>query len=226
MKDASQYPITTPYGNVPGYPLNNGFHNGIDYGCPTGTPIVVNGVTIGLSGATGYVTGPHLHVGKWSGGTVMDPGVGGGFHFNSAKVTEINEDATNGKYVRVQGDGYSWVYLHMSDNNKVSVGQVLEGDDMADKVDVNMSRVLQHGILGRNGLDGRPDALAGQTDSPWVGEELTASFVMSIYNSPEAQQWRGSQTDPTSIVGINKQLKQKDSDYVEATVYVKKGDIK
>jgi hypothetical protein len=125
--DASSFPITTPYGQVAGYPLNNGFHNGIDYGCPTGTPIKVNGVTIGLSGSTGYATGPHLHIGRWVNGKVTDPGVGGGFKFNSAVVTEINQDTTNGKYVRVQGDGASWVYLHMSDNSKVSVGQVLQG---------------------------------------------------------------------------------------------------
>jgi murein DD-endopeptidase MepM/ murein hydrolase activator NlpD len=50
-----EYTITTPFGWVYGYPLNQtdpinhpgqGFHNGIDYGCPTGTPVVVNGVAI------------------------------------------------------------------------------------------------------------------------------------------------------------------------------------
>lgn len=126
----TDYPVTTPYGYVIGYPLNNGFHQGIDYGCPVGTPAVVNGVTIGLSGNSGESTGPHCHVGKWLNGAVQNPGVGNGFSFNSAVVTEINEDATNGKYVRVQGDGFSWVYLHLSDNSKVKVGQVLQGDSM------------------------------------------------------------------------------------------------
>lgn len=137
MKDASQFPVTELYGCQPGYPLNQnlcppgqGFHNGIDYGCPVGTPIVVNGVVIGLSGATGIVTGPHVHVGRWVNGKSTDPGVGNGFTFNSAVVTEINEDPTNGKYVRVQGDDASWVYLHMSDNSKVKVGQELKGENM------------------------------------------------------------------------------------------------
>lgn len=125
----NNFPITTPYGQVPGYPLNNGFHQGIDYGCPVGTPVIVNGVTIGLSGNTGYSSGLHCHVGKWLGGVVQNPG-NGGFSFTSAVVTEINQDATNGKYVRVQGDGYSWVYLHLSDNSLVKVGQVLEGEVM------------------------------------------------------------------------------------------------
>lgn len=127
MADASTYPITTPYGQVAGYPLNNGFHNGIDYGCPVGTPVVVNGVTIGLSGATGYVTGPHLHVGRWIGGTVTNPV--GGFHFNNAVVTQISSDSVNGNYVRIQADGASWVYLHLS-KQLVTVGQVLQGGNM------------------------------------------------------------------------------------------------
>lgn len=133
MSNVTDFPITELFGCQPGYPLNRnlcppgqGYHNGIDYGCPTGTPIVVNGVTIGISGATGAVTGPHCHVGKWVGGNSVNPGVGNGFKFNNAVVTEVGQDAVNGKYVRVQGDGASWVYLHMSDNGKVKVGQVLQ----------------------------------------------------------------------------------------------------
>lgn len=130
MATAKDYPITQPYGYDPSYPLNNGFHRGIDYGCPTGTPIVVNGVTIGLSGATGAVTGPHLHLGKWNGTQVLDPGVGNGFQFNSAVVSDVGSDSTNGKYVKIMGDGYTWVYLHMSDNSKVTIGQQLKGGTM------------------------------------------------------------------------------------------------
>lgn len=144
MKTAKDYPITEGFGCQPGYPLNQGqcpkgygFHNGIDYGCPNGTPIVVNGITIGLSGSTGYVTGPHLHIGRWVNGKVTNPGIGKGFTFKSAKVTEINEDAVNGKYVRVQADGASWIYLHMSNNTKVKVGQVLKGEEMPTKKDID-----------------------------------------------------------------------------------------
>lgn len=159
--DASQYPITTPFGWVDGYPLNQdaahpgqGFHNGIDYGCPAGTPVVVNGVTIGLSGNTGYSTGAHCHVGRWVGGKSTDPGVGGGFHFDDATVTECKEDATNGKYVRVQADGASWVYLHLSDNTLVSPGQEL-------KKEADMPELLNKGdvinfykqLLGRDPSD-------------------------------------------------------------------------
>lgn len=130
---AKDFPITTPYGWVAGYPLNHdpahpgqGFHKGIDYGCPSNTPVIVNGVTIGLSGATGTATGPHLHVGRWVGGQVTDPGVGNGFNFASAVVTETGENSVDGKFVRVQADGASWVYLHLSQQNVIK-GKVLEG---------------------------------------------------------------------------------------------------
>lgn len=183
MASAQDYPITTPYGQVAGYPLNNGFHNGIDYGCPTGTPVVVNGVTIGLSGATGYATGPHLHVGRWVGGTVTNPV--GGFQFNSAIVTQVASDATNGNYVRIQADGASWVYLHLS-KQLVSVGQVLQGGNVADKISLATARILAEDILGRD----RGSTHAGTGDSDLnanhVGKDLTNSYIMYLWQSPEA----------------------------------------
>lgn len=126
MRDASQFLITQPYGYDPTYPLNNGQHRGIDYGCPTGTPVVVNGVTIGLSGATGAVTGPHLHVGRFVNGAATDPGVGKGFQLDGATVFDTGYDTTNGNYVRINGSGALWVYLHLSKIN-VTKGQQLKG---------------------------------------------------------------------------------------------------
>ena len=122
------YPVTTPFGQVAGYPLNNGFHNGIDYGYPMGTPVIVNGVTIGISNNTGATTGPHLHVGKFVNGVVQDPGVGNGFQFNSAVVYDTGEDATNGIFVRLTADGALWNYLHLQEV-LVTKGQIL-GEEM------------------------------------------------------------------------------------------------
>lgn len=211
--NVQDFPITTSYGWVKGYPLHldpvnhpgYGFHQGIDYGCPSGTPVIINGVTIGLSGSTGYSSGPHCHVGKWSGGQVLDPGVGNGFSFQSAIVTQVDEDNSDGKFVRVQGDGFSWVYCHLSDNSKVKVGQILKGEEVADIIDENLSKILQHGILARNGVAGRTYSLDGSTGTPWVGTELTAKFINDIFNSTEAQEWRDSD-NADSVKGINKRL--------------------
>lgn len=178
--DASQYPITTPYGKVAGYPLNNGFHNGIDYGCPVGTPVVVNGVTIGLSGATGYVTGPHLHVGRWVNGQVTDPGVGGGFHFNSAVVTEVSHDATNGNFVRIQGDGASWVYLHLS-KQLVSVGQELKVQGVQGMNDNGVKLVWQAAFRGNlEPTQADLDTWRGQPMDVCLSQQLATSAAQQV----------------------------------------------
>lgn len=114
-KDASQYKVTFPYGATSAPYSKTNPHKGDDRAMPSGTPVLVNGVQIGLSGATGFVTGPHLHIGKWAGGKHYNPN-GKGFVFANAVVTQIDtlDNDANGRYVRIQGDGFSWVYLHLS----------------------------------------------------------------------------------------------------------------
>lgn len=141
------YPVTTPYGEVAGYPLNNGFHNGIDYGYPMGTPVVVNGVVIGLSNNTGSTTGPHLHIGKFVNGVVQNPGVGNGLGFKSAVIYDTGEDAIDGKYVRITGDGALWNYLHL-ESTLVTKGQVLQGDDM--EIGYDTANQIHQDLTGQN----------------------------------------------------------------------------
>lgn len=94
------------------------------------------------------------------------------------------------------------------DLNRIKAGVKLKlGDDMADKIDVNLSRVIAHGILGRNGIVGRAYSLNGSAGDPWIGGELTAQFLMDVFNSKEASDWRDSQS-PSSINDINTKLGQ------------------
>ena len=150
---ASDYPITTPYGYVPGYPLNGGFHRGQDRVMPTGTPVLVNGVQIGLSGNTGYSTGAHLHVGRFVTGAATDP-QGGGFSVASASVTGVGYDAENGHYVQVRdgGDGSTWVYLHLNSTSVVA-GQRLtkpqEDKDMA-AIGYDTANQIHQDLTGQN----------------------------------------------------------------------------
>lgn len=127
---ALDYPVTTPYGYVTGYPLNNGFHRGEDRAMPIGTVVVVNGTEIGISGATGDVTGPHLHIGRWVNGAPTDP-AGQGFNLKApVTVYDTGEDSVDGLYVRlVDGNGVLWVYLHLSDNTLVKKGDRI-GENM------------------------------------------------------------------------------------------------
>lgn len=117
--------VTQPYGYDPSYPLNNGFHRGIDYGAPDNTPVTVNGVVIGLSGHSGFVTGAHTHVGKFVNGQAVDPGTKGGMTLSNAVVLDTGNDTTNGNFVRVQSGNATYVYLHLS-KITCSKGQKLE----------------------------------------------------------------------------------------------------
>jgi hypothetical protein len=95
------------------------------------------------------------------------------------------------EYVRNQN--YGFIYL------------IPEGVEMADKIDETLSKILSHGLIGRNGLRGRAYSLDGSAGTPWVGADLTAKLITDIFSSPEGVQFRDS-NDANSINGINAQL--------------------
>lgn len=126
------YPITDVYGYSKNYFNYSRWHTGVDRAAPKGTPVTVNGVKIGEVGTTGLSTGPHLHVGKYISWKSFNPKTGG-HTIKNAKVVTVAEDSVNGKYVRVQGRVYSWVFLHLS-KQTVKVGQKLVAKKPAKKV--------------------------------------------------------------------------------------------
>jgi hypothetical protein len=88
----------------------------------------------------------------------------------------------------------------------ISNVRIVEVEEMV-KVDLSVARILVAGIAGRNGINGRVNALAGQCDEELkknhVGQDLTIEYIQSIYNSPEAIQWRTDVNDPSSLPTIN-----------------------
>lgn len=82
---------------------------------------------------------------------------------------------------------------------------VTEVSDMAEKVTADTSKILQHGIIARNGLRGRAYALDGSTGTPWVGADLTNKLISDIFASPEGVDWRDSNS-PASVNDINARL--------------------
>lgn len=133
MKVAAQYPITYTYGYHKDYPINNGFHRGVDRVMPVGTPIICNKTKIGLSGNTGAVfprptkqkpeAGAHLHLGRYK---VTNRGVvylnprNSGFKFRTVLGRKPLVDSTgynevNGNFVRIKNwQGQIFVYCHLS----------------------------------------------------------------------------------------------------------------
>ena len=69
--------------------------------------------------------------------------------------------------------------------------QIIEREDMAEKVNLDTARILAHMSLARDGYDGRPSAHAGKTDADLkknhVGKELTNKYIRdNFFSSVEA----------------------------------------
>lgn len=92
----------------------------------------------------------------------------------------------------------------------INLDNYIKEDDMPDIVNKDTSRIIRHGVLARNGLDGRAYALNGsdQPDGkePWEGAPLTNQLIQDIFLSPEGRQWRDS-GDSNSVNGINARLR-------------------
>ena len=181
---ASDFEINFPYGatDAPYSPTHP--HRGDDRPCPVGTPVVIEGVSIGLTGATGFVSGPHLHIQEWQSdyANTRKPQNA----FVPGKVVNIDPDGTQGdgsfgKFITIQtADGWNDTYCHLSQIN-VSVGQVI-GDEM-DEITLAQQNAL---VLAQTG-DYPGPGFNGYVGNPGTQEnwDKLIALVASLPRGPK-----------------------------------------
>lgn len=192
-KTAKDYPVTFPYGATTSPYSPSRPHLGDDRSMPTGTPVTVNGVAVGLSGSTGISSGPHLHTQKVQNGQVVKP-TGGGFKVSSpVNVTEVGYKSNIGNYVRYKdAKGVEWSQFHLS-KVLVKKGKLTEEEDMTTKgTAIYLVRTLQHkhspseaSIKSWTGLDN--DQLYAKLKKVYDSDWFKAQTAKIKANDSEAQ---------------------------------------
>ena len=199
-----RYPVDSPvvraaFGLSP-WPVT-GTHQGCDYVAPTGTPLYPI-----RSGRVSYINWNHPTMGN-----AIEIDIGGGLFTRYLHCSEIlasvgqnvNEstvvaragwtglvDPPNSDGAHLHGE------LYNKANNQPSGYQSIDsfirnngGTNM--KITLDAHRQIYWGILGRNGLAGRSNALTGQADGEWnPNQELTPQYLQDVFLSAESREYR------------------------------------
>lgn len=172
--DASGYAVTFGYGEwdgtfyTPAKP-----HRGNDRPCFTGVPVVIAGVTIALTGATGKVAGAHLHTQTGTDANCQNTLSPNGYEFVPGVVQAVGTADQWGNFVIIKNDkGNYTCYAHLS-KIMVAIGQIIRGNsNMENKItDVhrNLIRVISSEVKG------------------WDKDKVHSGF----YDEQELKFWKG-----------------------------------
>lgn len=216
MKDLATYPISFPYGSTAPPYTSSHPHRGDDRACPANTPVIIQGVTVGLVGMTGWATGYHCHIQEWlnSKTNVRKPQNA----FKGGTVTEVDPvgntgDGSWGKYVTISNDdGWNSSYCHLNEV-KVAVGdKIKEGGQVSNPIDV--LRMIAGEVQGFDAevYNGKYDAmLMGE----W-GNDPLETVVREAFNRAGIHRYQ--------LAAENDALKKQveNGEYIKTEVYVKK----
>lgn len=197
---ARDYPVWFGYGAVDGYYYTpNRPHRGNDRATPSGTPVVIGGAIIGLTGATGLVSAAHLHTqagrDEWCQDTV-DPTP---YDFMGGTVVHTGNASQWGNYIIIRTTAGIYVcYAHLS-AIYARQGQVVNGTNTGGGKTVETIRSMYWRLLGR-------EADAGGIDTyTKAANEKGWQFVYNdLKNSDEGQKdW--DRRNPSRVTELEKQ---------------------
>lgn len=190
MATAQDYKVTFGYGayGSAGYTQAKP-HRGNDRACPIGTTVIIAGTQIGLTGATGLVTGPHLHTQAGTDLACQNTFNPTPLEFKPGTVVNTGVGNQWGNFVTVQVGSQYITYCHLS-RITCSKGQVLSqpqgGNNVADKTDLGTARILAENILGRDRLSVHGGKFDDDLNKYHVNVPLTNAYIRTLWTSAEA----------------------------------------
>lgn len=201
---AKDYGVTFGYGEYDGvYYTASRPHRGNDRPTPTGTAIVIGTTTIGYTGATGMVSGPHLHTQAGTDVNCQNTVNPGSIEFQPGTVVRTGTASQWGNYIIIQVGSLFICYAHLS-KISVSVNQVINGSVTGGN-SVDTIKSMYWRLLGREAdAGGIQHHTANASSKGW-------DFVYNdLKNSTEGQNdW--ARRNPDRVYQLEVQNAQKDS---------------
>jgi hypothetical protein len=200
---AKAYSVTFGYGEYDGYYYTAAKpHRGNDRPTPTGTPIFVVNTVIGYTGATGLVSGPHLHTQAGTDINCQNTIHPGSLEFQPGTVVRTGTASQWGNYIIVQVGALYICYAHLSSIN-AQVGQVINGTVTGGST-VDTIKSMYWRLLGREAdAGGLSHHAANVSSKGW-------EFVYNDLKSSTEGQSDWARRNPDRVHQLEVQNAQKD----------------